>query len=305
MTLCHGMRLALAVLLVPTFAAAGGHRTTISVRVDDDNKALNAAFMKALRTKTGSKLDACWKQPAHASAKVTFEAGKVSAVELTENGDPAAEACITKVLRGVRLDPKATVAVVELDGVAKPVSIMKDGNKKLLDRIIDTNMSTSLSKFHGIRGSGGSGLGTGVGEGTGTGTAHGKGTGGGGTVEGDFVSKGSVATGTDAKVAIGPIPPPDGALTADEINRVMKSRAGVFRACYEKELSKEPKLAGKVVVNFKIGADGKVVSAAVASSTLSSRTVGDCIARNVLRLAFPPSTGPSTVNYPFLFSNAG
>src|SRR5262245_27726923 len=109
MTLCHDMRSALALILVevPGVATADEHQTTISVRVDDDNKALNAAVAKALRTKTGTKLDSCWTKPAHVGARITFEAGRVHALEFTENGDPTAEGCLSYVLRGVTLDPKA------------------------------------------------------------------------------------------------------------------------------------------------------------------------------------------------------
>ena len=44
-----------------------------------------------------------------------------------------------------------------------------------------------------------------------------------------------------------------GGLTAEEINRVVKARAGVFRACYQHELNRSPGIGGKLVVHFVIG----------------------------------------------------
>ncbi len=65
-----------------------------------------------------------------------------------------------------------------------------------------------------------------------------------------------------------------GAFTADEVNRVVKSRLGVFRACYQKELIRTPGIGGTLVVKFKIAADGSVASAAAtAGSTLSNVAV--------------------------------
>jgi hypothetical protein len=154
-------------------------------------------------------------------------------------------------------------------------------------------------------------------QGVGTmGVGRGTGVGAGGSAEGDFVSKGSISTGgtraggggagiKEVKVAVGEAAGDLGGLTADEINRVVKSRAGIVRACYQKELNRSPDLAGKVIVTFVIGEDGTVKSATIAAgSTLSDAAVTDCIRSNVLRLRFPPKGTRSTVTYPFLFSKA-
>lgn len=216
------------------------------------------------------------------------------------------------------------------------VALFEDKNRKVLDNIIDRNLTTSLTKFTGIKGdelkSGGVGFGpgqgTGVGEGTGTGTTRGskgKGSGGGGNAEGEFVSnKGKIDTGKDrpgggncAKPPCGTGPKevsiqlkdPEGdfgGLTAEEINRVVKARAGIFRACYQTELNRSPGIGGKLVVAFQIGGDGIVKSAKVSGgSTMRNDTVESCVKSNIMRLKFPAKGGLANVNYPFLFQPGG
>jgi len=216
------------------------------------------------------------------------------------------------------------------------VALFEDKNRKVLDNIIDRNLSTSLSKFSGIKGDEvkrgdlgfGPGQGTGVGEGTGTGTTRGskgKGSGGGGNAEGDFVSnKGKIDTGKErpgggncAKPPCGTSPKevaitlkdPSGdfgGLTAEEINRVVKARAGIFRACYQQELNRSPGLGGKLVVGFQIGGDGIVKSAKVSGgSTMRNGSVESCVTSNIMRLKFPAKGGLANVNYPFLFQPGG
>ena len=175
----------------------------------------------------------------------------------------------------------------------------------------------------------GTGTGTGVGDGlAGTGTTRGStghGTGGGGNVEGDFVSnKGKIDTGknrpgggTCAKPPCGTAPhevkvalsDPEGdfaGLTAEEINRVVKARAGIFKACYQHELNRSPGLGGKIIVHFIIGGDGVVKSAKTAGgSTMRNDAVESCVTSNIMRLKFPAKGGQANVNYPFLFQPGG
>jgi hypothetical protein len=216
------------------------------------------------------------------------------------------------------------------------VGVFEDKNRKVLDNIIDRNLTTSLSKFSGIKGDEvkrgdlgfGPGNGTGVGGGTGTGTTRGSkgtGTGGGGNAEGDFVSnKGKIDTGKERpgggncanppcgtkpkEVAI-QLKDPEGdfgGLTAEEINRVVKARAGIFKACYQTELNRQPGIGGKLTVAFQIGGDGIVRSAKVGGgSTLRNASVESCVTSNIMRLKFPAKGGLANVTYPFLFQPGG
>lgn len=218
------------------------------------------------------------------------------------------------------------------------VQFFEDKNRKILDNIIDRNLSTSLSKFTGIKGDKltkgamgfGPGSGTGVGAGVGTGTRTGSkkgGSGGGGNVEGDFVTgPGKIDTGTNRpgggncvgtscgtgpkSIKVGFAEPSGdfGGLTAEEIDRVVKARAGVFRACYQKELNHTPGIGGKLVIHFKIGGDGTVQTgntSTAGGSTLRNDTVEQCIKSNVNRLKFPAKGGVANVNYPFVFTQGG
>lgn len=218
------------------------------------------------------------------------------------------------------------------------VQFFEDKNKKVLDNIIDRNLATSLSKFTGIKGDAltrgslgfGPGVGTGVGAGEGTGTRTGSkkgGPGGGGNVEGDFVTgPGKIDTGTNrpgggnckgAGCGTGPKPvqvafaEPSGdfgGLTAEEIDRVVKARAGVFRACYQKELNHTPGIGGKLQIHFKIGADGTVQAgntSTASGTTLHNDAVEQCVKANVNRLKFPAKGGVANVNYPFVFTQGG
>jgi outer membrane biosynthesis protein TonB len=216
------------------------------------------------------------------------------------------------------------------------IALFEDKNRKVLDNIIDRNLSTSLDKFTGIKGDEvkrgslgfGEGTGTGVGAGVGTGTTRGSnknGTGGGGNAEGDFVSKkGAIDTGkerpgggTCAKPPCGTAPKevkvslqdPEGdfgGLTAEEINRVVKARAGIFRACYQAELNRNPTLGGKLIVSFQIGGDGIVKSSKISSgSSMRNESVEGCVKSNIMRLKFPAKGGIANVNYPFLFQPGG
>ncbi len=218
------------------------------------------------------------------------------------------------------------------------VQFFEDKNKKILDNIIDRNLATSLSKFTGIKGDTltkgsmgfGPGTGTGVGAGEGTGTRSGSkkgGSGGGGNVEGDFVSgPGKIDTGTNRpgggnckgagcgtgpkSIQVGFATPSGefGGLTAEEIDRVVKARSGVFRACYQHELNHSPGIGGKLVVHFKIGGDGVVQSgntSTASGSTLRNDAIEACVKRNVNGLKFPAKGGIANVNYPFVFTQGG
>ncbi len=215
------------------------------------------------------------------------------------------------------------------------VAFFEDKNRKYIDNILDRNLSTSLSKFNGVLGdankAGSSGYGHGTGHGVGddlngfgtTRGSKGKGTGGGGNAEGDFVTnKGPIDTGKNRPggTCVGPnckgtgprevsvkLEEPTGdfnGLSKEEIDRVVKARAGIFRACYQKELNHTPGLGGKLIMHFVIAADGGVTTASTAGGSLRNAGVEDCINNNIMRLKFP-AKGGAIVNYPFVFSQGG
>ena len=76
--------------------------------------------------------------------------------------------------------------------------------------------------------------------------------------------------------------------------------------CYERELTRNNSLEGRVMIGFTIGTTGQVVSSVVQSSSMHNGQVEQCIADAVRRWQFPrPPGGIVIVSYPFLLKNGG
>jgi outer membrane biosynthesis protein TonB len=205
----------------------------------------------------------------------------------------------------------------ELDPAAVKDTVLDQKNLRYVVEVVDRNLPPNIDNLAGLKDNqrkvGSAGYGPGSGRG------------GGGNSEGEFVSnKGKIDMGKERpggtcvgagctgsgpreiKVAVGEMSGDPGGLTAEEINRVVKARAGVFRACYQKELNRSPGLSGKLVVKFKIDGSGVVQAASQAGgSSLSNEAVLECVTSNVMRLKFPAKGGIANVTYPFLFSQGG
>jgi hypothetical protein len=90
--------------------------------------------------------------------------------------------------------------------------------------------------------------------------------------------------------------------TAD-VNGVVASAKGRILACYQRGLTQEEDLAGKLVIAFTIDTEGRVAGAMVdEASNLDSPDVEDCVMREILSLMFRPADA-GVVRYPFLFSH--
>ncbi len=108
--------------------------------------------------------------------------------------------------------------------------------------------------------------------------------------------------GTPIEIAPPPAGPADGPqLTAKEVDDTVKRRAGIFRACYQRQVNKTAELAGSVVMKWRITAQGDVVNVKRQGGTLINQEVTDCLTLNVGLLKFPAKGGAS-VTYPFVFS---
>lgn len=149
----------------------------------------------------------------------------------------------------------------------------------------------------GLRGTGGGGGGEGFGRVHGMGsidTGGGRGTKsrlrGKGKARKSFkVSRGKPSVGNYCKQA--------------DILRVVSSRQRAVQYCYEKELARNPELKGKVIVNWRIGLNGKVMKSWVSSSTLKNGTVESCMTRSIQRWTFTkPDGGICEIKFPFVFS---
>lgn len=96
-----------------------------------------------------------------------------------------------------------------------------------------------------------------------------------------------------------------GGLDREVIAQYIKSQLGQILYCYERQLSANPDLFGKVAVKFTIGGTGKVETQAIGDTTLKNATVEGCILNKVARWKFPAPAGGTKVlvTYPFLFKS--
>jgi len=95
-----------------------------------------------------------------------------------------------------------------------------------------------------------------------------------------------------------------GSLDKKVIQQVIQRHLNQIRYCYQRELTKDPDLAGRVVIKFIVARDGTVSSATVKSSTMGNNAVETCIAGRFMRFMFPEPAGGGivVVSYPFVFS---
>jgi pSer/pThr/pTyr-binding forkhead associated (FHA) protein len=134
---------------------------------------------------------------------------------------------------------------------------------------------------------------------------RGKGGGGIGALGAGGVGKGKVG-GTVTRATARSIASTQGTVDREAVARVINSHLNEVHACYERALLKNPGLAGKVVLEWTIGASGRVVAAKTKSSSLSNAAVESCILTNLKGWNFPaPKGGVVIITYPFLFNSVG
>jgi TonB family protein len=114
---------------------------------------------------------------------------------------------------------------------------------------------------------------------------------------------GRIGRGTASDLGLDEAPDVAGGLDREVIRRVVVSHRAQVRYCYEKQLMASPGIAGKLLVEFVIGADGHVVSARPSEDGVGDAEVGRCIVSRVRGWTFPPPKGGGVVvvTYPFLF----
>ncbi|MGD8861781.1 MAG: AgmX/PglI C-terminal domain-containing protein [Myxococcales bacterium] len=129
----------------------------------------------------------------------------------------------------------------------------------------------------------------------GKGTTQAKGEGG-AVKERKIRGKTSVGSGGDIAGA--------GDFDASLVVAMIRKRIGAIRACYERELRRNPTLAGKVTVEFTIQPRGNVTGVKVVANTTGDNAVGKCVANAVARFRFNPGPdgGSVTFSYPFVFA---
>jgi hypothetical protein len=94
-----------------------------------------------------------------------------------------------------------------------------------------------------------------------------------------------------------------GRLPPEVIQRIVRQNFGRFRFCYERGLTRNPGLEGRVSVRFIVGRDGNVSNVVNGGSDLPDSAVTSCILSAFYGLSFPePEGGVVTVVYPILLS---
>ena len=154
----------------------------------------------------------------------------------------------------------------------------------------------------GSRGTGAGGGGNALGIG-GLGSGTGRGSAGNGDVDLGGRGKGMTRI-VPGKVTY------EGGLTREEIQRVISRVQSQIKYCYEKELTKDPNLEGKLVASWTISGTGDVVASSAAQNTFSggsAQPVEQCVMRIIQRLKFPNPKGGGQVfvSYPWVFSASG
>ena len=94
-----------------------------------------------------------------------------------------------------------------------------------------------------------------------------------------------------------------GCLKPTTVRRVLSRYQSQARYCYEKELTRNPNLAGKVTAEFVIGPTGSVMQSKIQSTTLQNSNVEKCLLRSVSKMKFPACQGGGNayVTYPWIF----
>ncbi|HXX30760.1 MAG TPA: adventurous gliding motility protein GltG [Myxococcaceae bacterium] len=155
----------------------------------------------------------------------------------------------------------------------------------------------------GLKGSGGGGGGTG--NTLGIGSVGTKGVAGG---QGSYGTGMTLGGKKSADIAIAASEPEiTGSIDRELIRRVVRSHLDQLRYCYDVQLTKNPKLSGKVAVKWVVSEQGTVSSSVVVQTTTGNSELDTCVAGRVLTWVFPKPKGGgvAVVTYPFIFKEPG
>lgn len=95
----------------------------------------------------------------------------------------------------------------------------------------------------------------------------------------------------------------EGSIDKEAIRRVIQRNINQIRNCYERGLNRDPSLYGKIVIQWTIGAGGRVTAAGTKTTTMNSKIVEECCVRQLRSWKFPepPAGQEAEVSYPFVF----
>jgi len=290
--------IACALLAVSTPAFAGGDGIVVSKKVttlETTDKALTK--IKLVTLVPGVLM--CFSVPAEVDVDIDSDGTKINIT--TDRGDLARATCLEDRFRTMKVKTKSAFkARIHLTAKVDPRQKKKDDDartKAIIDSV--TANPAVLSKLSGVS----TGTGTGTGTGVGSQPAGGKSPPPGLNVDdGDFKTNKATGSNPSQRVGFAAASGDLGDYSAEEIDRVIKAHAGVLRACYQKQLTKEPKLAGKLTYEIKIDTAGAVSRVMLKSSTAKSTALDDCLKIQIMRFKFPAKSNAAVVVYPLIFT---
>ena len=96
-----------------------------------------------------------------------------------------------------------------------------------------------------------------------------------------------------------------GTIDREAIRRVIRENISAIRACYERELNRNPDLQGKILISWDIGERGRVMRGKVAGNDTGNAAVAQCVLDRIRTYTFPepPTSAEVTVIFPFYFKN--
>jgi MYXO-CTERM domain-containing protein len=118
---------------------------------------------------------------------------------------------------------------------------------------------------------------------------------GGGGIGQSFVARSNPTLKQGLTTVTGKMPP-------EVVQRIVRQSFGRFRFCYDAALMRNPRLEGRVSVQFTLGANGEVVAPKVLPGGLEDATMAACVRDAFAKLTFPQPDGTVGVTYALMFS---
>lgn len=93
-----------------------------------------------------------------------------------------------------------------------------------------------------------------------------------------------------------------GSLSRADVSKTLDRYIGKMQACYERRLTENPTLSGKVVFSWVVRTNGRVKDVRERSSTLADPKTSRCLSGVIKSMKFPaPKGGEVQISYPFMF----
>lgn len=320
---------------IPGRAATGllSNREVISFTMLVGFVTMALMVMPMLSMRVDPKRSASCEDGKCAGVVVKKDEEKVEVADIPEAETPEEKEEVSKKAGGEEgkfgdptIDPRIESKVPNMDG--KMVEKIDPRNIGL-NQVLDQNLGQMTAVAEVLRGDmaamsnkmavamGGEGSEFVLGHGSGGLGFQGDGTGGGGDGEGRIHGMGDIDTGSGpgikaslgdkGKRHVGNLQlggsSTSGFCKKNNIESVVKRRAGAIRACYEQRLQVNKDLKGKITVRWTINTEGGVEGASSTGDTLADSETTNCLLRTIRRMKFEaPEGGICVIQWPFVFS---